>query len=306
MAPQKASREGGGVAVDDDEQCPARQARRERGDHVRGAWARLKQVVQHDEVDVVADCPNDRRNVGLVHKTQRFVVREPNRVDVRRRRDAQVVRDTQVVWHSTGEDHARGRRAAVGTMHIGCVVQHVVQSPADVLTILERCDTGRVNVEVVAELARRWVDENRVTAPALHKASAALVEEVTLGIGAAHRAADEAGVGARASDRLGGIELEPATDLISGLSGHHQPATDERDAVKDECDSTPAASTAGRIARLGRQAQWHRSPRMINRPSRGRDRRERYGAACRRRSRGRCGEWAARAMGPTPRSAACR
>ena len=57
VAPQKASRERGGVAVDDDEQRPARQARRELGDHVRGAWTRLEQMVQHDQVDVVADAP---------------------------------------------------------------------------------------------------------------------------------------------------------------------------------------------------------------------------------------------------------
>ena len=97
-------------------------------------------------------------------------------------------------------------------MHIGRVAQHVVQPPADVLAILDRCVAGRVNVEVVAELARGRVDEDGVAAAALHEAGAALVEEVTLGIGAAHRAADEAGVGARARDRLGGIELEPATD----------------------------------------------------------------------------------------------
>ena len=107
-------------------------------------------------------------------------------------------------------------------MHLGRVAQHVVQPPADVLAILDRCAAGRVNVEVVAELARGRVDEDRVAAAALHKACAALVEEVTLSIGAAHRAADEAGVGAGARDRLGGIELEPAMDLVSGLNGHHQ------------------------------------------------------------------------------------
>ena len=131
-----------------------------------------------------------------------------------------------VVGHATGDEHARGRRAAVGAMHIGRVAQHVVELLADVLAILDRCvAAGRVNVEVVADLARGRVDEDDVAAAALHEAGAALVEEVTLGIGAARRAADEAGVGARARDRLGGIELEPATDLVSGLSGHHQLAS---------------------------------------------------------------------------------
>ena len=179
-------------------------------------------MIQHDEVDVVADGLNDRRNVGLVHQTQRFIMREPDRVDARRRRDTQVVGGAQIVGHQTGEDHARGRRTALCAMHIGGVAQHVVQPFADVLAILDRCVTSRVNVEVVAELARRRVDEDRPTAVALHEAGAALVEEVTLGIGAADRAADEAGVGARARDRLGGIELEPANDLVSGLNRHQQ------------------------------------------------------------------------------------
>ena len=113
-------------------------------------------------------------------------------------------------------------------MHLGCVAQHVVQPLADVLAILDRCVAGRVNVEIVAELARGRVDEDSVAAAALHKAGAALVEEVTLGVGAAHRATDEAGVSARARDRLGGIELEPAIDLFSGLNGHHRLAGDER------------------------------------------------------------------------------
>ena len=108
-------------------------------------------------------------------------------------------------------------------MHVGGVAQHVVELLADVLAILDRCvAAGRRNVEVVADLARRRVDVHDIAAAALHKAGAALVEEVTLGIGAARRAADEAGVGARARDRLGGDELEPATELISGLSGHQR------------------------------------------------------------------------------------
>ena len=91
------------------------------------------------------------------------------------------------------------------------------------LAVLDRRAAGRgVNVEVVADLAGGRVDVDHVAAPALHEARAALVEEVTLGVSAARRAADEASVGARAHDRLGGDELEPATDLISGLSGHQQ------------------------------------------------------------------------------------
>ena len=186
--------------------------RRKLGYHIRGAWTRLQQVVQHDQVDVIADGCNDRRHVGLVHETQRLIMCEPDRIDARRRRHAQIVRDAQVVGHTTGENDARRRRAAVGEVDIGCVSQHVVQSPADVLAIFDRRVTSRVNVEVVAELARGRVDEDGVAATALHKARAALVEEVTLGIGAAHRTTDEAGVGARARNRLGGIELEPATD----------------------------------------------------------------------------------------------
>ena len=89
------------------------------------------------------------------------------------------------------------------------------------LALLDRCvAAGRRNVEVVADLTRGRVDVDDIAAAALHEAGPALVEEVALGVGAARRAADEAGVGARAHDRLGGDELEPATDLISGLGGH--------------------------------------------------------------------------------------
>ena len=215
VAPQEASRERGGVAVDDDEQRPARQARREFGDHVRGAWACLQHVVENDQLDVVADGRNDRRNVGLVHEAQRLLPREPNRVDGRRRRDA------LLASHTTGDQHTRGGRATLGAIHVGRVAQHVLELLADVLAILDRCAAARrLNVEVVADLARRRVDEDDVAAAALHEASAALVEEVPLGIRAARRATDEGGVSARARDRLGGVELEPATDLISGLSGH--------------------------------------------------------------------------------------
>ena len=113
-------------------------------------------------------------------------------------------------------------------MDISCVTQHIVQPLADMLAILDRGVTSGVNVEIVAELARRRVDEHSVAAAALHKAGAALVEEVTLGVGAADRTTNEVGVGARARDRLGGIELEPANDLVSGLNRHQQLAGDER------------------------------------------------------------------------------
>ena len=106
-------------------------------------------------------------------------------------------------------------------MHLGRVAHYVVELLADVLAILDRRAAGRgLDVEVVADLARWRVDEDYVAAAALHKPSAALVEEVTLGIGAARRATDEAGVGAGARDRLGGVELEPASYLISWLNGH--------------------------------------------------------------------------------------
>ena len=230
---QHASRERGGIAVDDDEQGLARKARRQFGGHVRGTRARLEQLVEHDQFDVVADVRDDRGDVGLVYESERLLAREPDRVDVRRRRVA------HVVGHATGDEHARGRPTAVGAMHFGRVAEHVVELLADVLAILDRCvAAGRRNVEVVADLARGRVDVDDVAAPALHEAGATLVEEVALGVGAARRAADEAGVGARAHDRLGGDELEPATDLISGLSGHQRfAAAASRTAVNGQQDA---------------------------------------------------------------------
>ena len=89
------------------------------------------------------------------------------------------------------------------------------------LPILDRGLTCRVNVEVVAELPRGRIYEDRVAAAALHETGAALVEEVTLSVGPTHRATDEAGVIARTRDRLGGVKLEPATDFFSGLNRHY-------------------------------------------------------------------------------------
>src|SRR5690349_4372020 len=98
-------------------------------------------------------------------------------------------------------------------MHLRRVTQHVVELLADVLEILDRQGAaGCVHVEVVADLSRRRVDEDDTAAAALHEAGTSLVEEVALGIGAAGRATDEAGVCTRAYDCLGGVELEPAID----------------------------------------------------------------------------------------------
>ena len=110
-------------------------------------------------------------------------------------------------------------------MHLGRVIQHVVQSPPSVLAVLDRCAACLVDVEVVAQLARGGVDEDGVAAPALHESRSPLVEEVTLSVGAADRTADETRVGAGARDRLGWIELEPAMDLVSGLNGHQSVGT---------------------------------------------------------------------------------
>ena len=100
-------------------------------------------------------------------------------------------------------------------MHVGRVAQHVLELLADVLAIFDRRAPDRGNVEVVADLARGRVDVDDAAAAALHEAGATLVEEVTLGVGAARRAADEGGVRARARDRLGGVELEPAIYVVS-------------------------------------------------------------------------------------------
>ena len=111
----------------------------------------------------------------------------------------------------------------MGAIHLGGVTDDVAQLTVDVLVILSRlAGPGRSDVEVVAELACRWVDVDGLAAAALHEAGAALVKQITLGVGAAHGTVDEVGIGARAGDGFGGVEREPALDVVSGLCRHQE------------------------------------------------------------------------------------
>src|SRR5437763_5626751 len=136
-------------------------------------------------------------------------------------------------------------------MHLTRVANHVVELPADVFAVLVRClAAGRGPAEVIALLARGRIDVDDIAYAALHKARAAVVEEVPLGVRAARRTTNETGVGARARHRLGRNELKSATKLFGGLRGHQRLATDPRGATRGGAATgvTRGSRTRARIA----------------------------------------------------------
>ena len=93
---------------------------------------------------------------------------------------------------------------------------------SEVNTLLDQASSAQELMQAMVRLLpNRMLKYNWVGFYMLEP-GAALVKQIPLGVGATYGTDDEVGVGARARNRLGGVELEPAPRLVGGLGRHRR------------------------------------------------------------------------------------